>query len=67
MYDDFDRLLEENMKNPEFKKEYEALETEFNIHQAVIETMKVIDDVNNERNLSETFYSVSELIENLNN
>lgn len=40
MYDDFDRLLEENMKNPEFKKEYEALETEFNIIQAIIDARK---------------------------
>ncbi len=40
MYDDFDKLLEEHMKNPEFKKEYEALETEFNIIQAIIDARK---------------------------
>jgi predicted transcriptional regulator len=40
MYDDFDRLLEEHMKDLEFKKEYEALETEFNIIQAIIDARK---------------------------
>ncbi len=40
MRDDFDRLLEKHMKNPEFKKEYEALEPEFNIIQAIIDARK---------------------------
>ncbi len=66
MYNDFGKLLEEHTKNPELKKEYETLETKFNIHQTAIETMKAIDDVNNERNLSKTFHSIAELMKDLN-
>lgn len=33
----FDELLAEQMKNPEFKKEYEALEPEFAIIQAMMD------------------------------
>ncbi len=40
MRDDFDKLLEKHMENPEFKKEYEALEPEFNIIQAIIDARK---------------------------
>ena len=36
----FDELLAEQMKNPEFKKEYEALEPEFAIIQAMIDARK---------------------------
>ena len=36
----FDELLAEQMKNPEFKKEYEALEPEFAIIQAMIDVRK---------------------------
>lgn len=32
-----DEFLNEQLKNPEFKKEYEALEPEFNIIKAMIE------------------------------
>ncbi|MFI3174679.1 MAG: helix-turn-helix transcriptional regulator [Bacillota bacterium] len=38
--DDLDRLLAEEMKNPEFKKEWEALEPEFKIIQAMIDARK---------------------------
>jgi len=40
MRDDFDRLLEEELKNPEFQKEWNALEPEFNIIQAMIDARK---------------------------
>ena len=33
----FDSYLKEKMKNPEFKAEYDALEPEFAIMQAIIE------------------------------
>lgn len=36
----FDELLAEQMKNPEFKKEYEALESEVAIIQAMIDARK---------------------------
>ncbi len=36
----FNELLAEQMKNPEFKKEYEALEPEFAIIQAMIDARK---------------------------
>lgn len=36
MFDDFDMLLEEELKNPDLKKEWGALEPEFNIIQAMI-------------------------------
>lgn len=40
MHDDFDRLLEEELKNPEFQKEWNALEPEFNIIQAMVTARK---------------------------
>ena len=40
MRDDFDRLLEEELKNPEFQKEWNALEPEFNIIQAMVTARK---------------------------
>lgn len=40
MRDDFDILLEEEMKDPLFRREYQALEPEFNIIQAVIDARK---------------------------
>ncbi len=40
MQDDFDKLLQKHMKNPEFKKEYEALEPEYTIIQAIIDARK---------------------------
>ncbi len=40
MRDDFDKLLEKNLKNPKFKKEWDALEPEFNIVQALINARK---------------------------
>ena len=40
MRDDFDRLLEEELKNPEFKKEWNALEPEFNIIEAMMAARK---------------------------
>ncbi len=40
MRDDFDRLLEEELKNPEFQKEWNVLEPEFNIIQAMIDARK---------------------------
>lgn len=36
----FDSYLAEKMKNPEFKKEYEALEPEFSIMQAMIDARR---------------------------
>ena len=33
--DDFTRLLNESLKNPEFKKEWEALEPEYQVMRAV--------------------------------
>lgn len=36
----FNEFLAEQMKNPEFKKEYEALEPEFAIIQAMIDARK---------------------------
>lgn len=40
MRDDFDKLLQEEMKNPEFQKEWDALEPEFNIIQAMVDARK---------------------------
>ncbi len=40
MRDDFDKLLERKLKDPEIKKEYEALEPEFDIIQAIIDARK---------------------------
>ena len=40
MKDDFDKLLEEYMENPEFKKEWEYLEPEFNMIQSLINARK---------------------------
>ncbi len=40
MCDDFNRFLEEELKDPEFKREYEALEPEFNIIKAMIAARK---------------------------
>lgn len=40
MRDDFDRLLEGYMENPEFKKEWDDLESEFNMIQALIDARK---------------------------
>ena len=37
MRDDFERYLEEQLKDPEFRKEYEALEPEYMIMQAMID------------------------------
>ncbi len=37
MRDDFERYLEEQLKDPEFRKEYEALEPEYTIMQAMID------------------------------
>ena len=36
----FDNFLQEKMKNPEFKAEYNALEPEFSIMQAMIDARK---------------------------
>ena len=36
----FDDFLKEKLKDPEFKKEYDALEPEFNIIQAMIDARK---------------------------
>ena len=38
--DDFDRLLEEQLKDPEFKKEYDALEPQFTVIQAIIDARR---------------------------
>ncbi|MFI3213534.1 MAG: helix-turn-helix transcriptional regulator [Eubacteriales bacterium] len=40
MCDDFERLLAEQMKNLEFKEEWDALEPEFNIIQAMVDVRK---------------------------
>ena len=37
---DFNKLLADQMKDPEFRKEYEALEPEFTIKRAMIEARK---------------------------
>lgn len=37
---DFDEFLEEQLKDPEFRAEYEALEPEFAIVQAMIDARK---------------------------
>ena len=37
---DFNKLLSEQMKDPEFRKEYEALEPEFTIKRAMIDARK---------------------------
>lgn len=37
---DFQKFKEEMLNNPEIKEEYEALEPEFNIIQAMIDTRK---------------------------
>jgi ribosome-binding protein aMBF1 (putative translation factor) len=36
----FDKYLEEKLKNPEFKKEYDALEPEYNIMLALLKARK---------------------------
>ena len=36
----FDKYLEEQLKNPEFKKEYDALEPEFAVIRAILEARK---------------------------
>ena len=36
----FDSYLQEKLKDPEFKKEYDALEPEFSIMQAIIDARK---------------------------
>lgn len=38
--DDFDKLLEKHLRDPEVKAEYEALETEYRLIQAIIEARK---------------------------
>ena len=38
--DDLEKLLAEQMKNPEFKKEYDALEPEFAIKKAIYTARK---------------------------
>ena len=38
--DDFDRYLEEQLKDPIFKKEWDALEQQYTIIQAVIDARK---------------------------
>ena len=40
MRDDFDRLLDKNLSNPEFKKEWDALGPEFAIVQVLIDARK---------------------------
>lgn len=40
MLDDFDKLLEKHLKNPEFRKEYDTLEPEYNIIQAIVNARK---------------------------
>ena len=38
--DDFEKLLEEKLKDPEFKKEYDALEPQFAVIQAIIDARR---------------------------
>lgn len=38
--DDFEKLLDDQLKDPEFRAEYEALEPEFAIVQAMIDARK---------------------------
>lgn len=38
---DFNKYLNEQMKNPEFRKEWDALEPEFNMMQALIDARKM--------------------------
>lgn len=38
--DDFDKLLEEQLKDPEFKKEYDTLEPQFAVIQAIIDARR---------------------------
>lgn len=40
MKDDFQKYLEQQLENPEFKKEWNALEPEYAIIQAMIDTRK---------------------------
>ncbi len=40
MRDDFNKLLEKHMQDAEFRAEYEALEPEYNIIQAIIDARK---------------------------
>ena len=40
MKDDLDELLEEYMENPEFKKEWDNLESEFDMIQSLIDARK---------------------------
>ena len=37
MKDDYERLLDEQLKNDEFRKEWEALEPEYTIMKAMID------------------------------
>ena len=38
---DFNKYLNEQMKNPEFRKEWDALEPEFNMMQVLIDARKM--------------------------
>ena len=38
--DDLDKYLEEQLKDPEFKKEYDALEPQFAVIQAIIDARR---------------------------
>lgn len=40
MRDDLDKLLDEYMEDPEFKKEWDDLESEFNMIQALVDARK---------------------------
>ncbi len=39
--DDLEKLEEELFKNPNFKREYDALETEYELKRKLIEAMQV--------------------------
>lgn len=58
------------LKDPDVKKEYDALEWEYALitarQKANMETLQAVDDVNNHRGLSRKFSSVDELMEDLN-
>lgn len=54
MRDDLDKLLEEEMKNPKFQKEWEVLEVEFSEIQAEIDK--------NRQRLNTEVYNGSNLI-----
>ena len=40
MHDDLDKLLGQELKNPEFQKEWDALEPEFNVIKAIVQARK---------------------------